>query len=261
MRLESAVVQALGSSRTGGPDLRTALLAAIKRNESGELRSLMPLAGRSVLGWQTDVARQLECERVICLCEVPGPEILELQQETEALGGEFHAVRGNAQLTALLRADDELLIMLDGLVVDRNLATDLIGSDGRWSNGVFTCEPDGEHSAALSDHFERIDAERVWAGLIVMRADIAQRLAELPSDGDAISLLLRIALQSGVKGIDVPEAAFDDGSILLATSQAEMAERQRVLIERSALPLHWVGPASALSIVAGRQLQHAGAHP
>ncbi len=238
--------------------MRTALLAAIKRTESGELRALLPLAGRSVLGWQSDLARRLGCERVICLCEAPTPEILALQQETEARGGEFHAVRGNAQFVALLRADDELLVMLDGLVVDRDLADELITPDDRWTKAVFTCKPDDEHGASLPDDLERIDAERIWTGLLVMRADTAQKLAELPADGDAISLLLRIALQSGVKGIDVPQSALRDGDILLGSSPQELAGRQRALIETSSMPRIWSGPARALAIVAGRQMEHAG---
>jgi len=238
--------------------LRTALLAAIKRTEDGELRALSPLAGRSVLGWQTDLARQLGCERIICLCQAPGPEILALQQETEALGGEFHAVRGNAQLATLLRADDELLVMLDGLIVDRDLADELISRGDRWSRAVFTCKPDDDLGENLPDDFERIDAERIWAGLLVMRADSAQRLIELPADSDAISLLLRIALQTGVRGADIPESALTDGSILLGSSSRELIARQRVLIERSALPLLWSGPTRALAILTGRQLEYAG---
>ena len=34
--------------------MRTALLSAIRRDETGQIRALLPLAGRSVLGWQAD---------------------------------------------------------------------------------------------------------------------------------------------------------------------------------------------------------------
>ncbi|MEL7218733.1 MAG: hypothetical protein AAGK01_09920 [Pseudomonadota bacterium] len=238
--------------------MRTAVLAALKRTDRGELRALLPLAGRSVLGWQIDLARDLGCTRIICLCEAPGSEILELQQETEALGGEFHAVRGNMQLVSLLRADDQLVVLLDGVVIDRGFWSASEFSAERPGKAVYTCSPKSEQRTGLPQDFERIDAERIWCGLLTMRADTAQKLSELPPDSDAISSLLRIALQSGVKGVALPDEAVSDGSILVASSQELLLQRQKVIIANSAVTPEWAGPLLAVSILAGRWMEQIG---
>ncbi|WP_298466641.1 hypothetical protein [uncultured Erythrobacter sp.] len=239
--------------------MRTALLAALKRTESGEIRALMPLAGRSALGWQMDLVRDLGCERIICLCDIPGPEILGLQQECEARGNEFHAVRGIPQLLALLRAEDELVVLMDGLVIDRATSAELFPSIEKLPKTVFSREPnESVPRESISEDFERIDAERRWAGMLVMRADRAQQLGDMPSDSDAVSLLLRIALQSGSSAVTIPEPAFEDGRLFLAESAEAVEQKHRQIITASAPPLVWNGPAGALAVLVGRQLELAG---
>ena len=67
--------------------MRTALLAALKRTDTGELRAELMLAGRSVLAWQVALANDLACERIICLYDAPSEEVFALQREVEAAGG------------------------------------------------------------------------------------------------------------------------------------------------------------------------------
>ena len=101
--------------------MRTALIAALERTDSGALRAGLPLAGRSVLARQVDLLRAVGCERILCLCEAADGDVLRVQHMVEAAGGTFQALRGFAHLPALVRADDELVILADGLLPDRAL--------------------------------------------------------------------------------------------------------------------------------------------
>ncbi|MGC5220835.1 hypothetical protein, partial [Escherichia coli] len=82
----------------------------------GALRAALPLAGRSVIAWQAALLRALGCERVLCLAETSGGTVLELQHMLEGQGVQFHTLRGLAAIPALVRAEDDLVVLADGLV-------------------------------------------------------------------------------------------------------------------------------------------------
>ncbi len=234
--------------------MRTALLAALKRTETGEIRAFLSLAGRSVLAWQFDLARALGCERVICLCEAAGPEILDIQHEAETAGVQFHAIRGPLQLVGLITADQDLMMMLDGLVIEPELATSL-NKQGRV---IATIPATSSLAQEHSGDFERIDAERAWAGLAILRGRLAEKLADLPGDGDTMSLLLRLALQAGEKSVSVDAESLSADGLLLATDPEALEKRQIALIERSAQSKPWTGPSQAAAALLAAKTAPAG---
>ncbi|MEM7778999.1 MAG: hypothetical protein AAF697_01260 [Pseudomonadota bacterium] len=221
--------------------MRTAFLSAVKRTSNGGLRAELTLGGRSVLGWQVDLAQALKCERIICLCEAQSDEILDLQHQVEAVGGAFHTVRGTLQLTGLVHADDELVMLRDGLVPDRALVMELagLGSDGeeptarRLRQVIATLPTTHPLTEASPFDFERIDRERHWAGFAIMRAAHIHSLADLPPDGDAMSLLLRLALQARVASQTLEISAGDATNWLLALEQNGLREREQEIIAGS----------------------------
>lgn len=219
---------------------------------------MLPLAGRSVLAWQVDLAHQLGCERIICLCEATQQEILDLQRATEATGGEFHAVRGNLQLVTLLRAGDELVMIADGLIVDNEIALEAVQPATRLKKMILSLSSDSKHAREHPEDFERIDATRNWAGVAVMDAVQVQRLAELPPDGAAFSLLLRLALQSGIPCQHLSLGRDNEMGLVLASSPEALAKRQYALIERSGEPAVWTGPGIALASELARTLSPRG---
>ncbi|AWW74846.1 hypothetical protein CD351_10465 [Erythrobacter sp. KY5] len=73
-----------------------------------------------------------------------------------------------------------------------------------------------------------------------MKAGKVQELADLPQDGDAMSLLLRLALQARTKCHALSSDSLEAGRWLLATSQAALEEREQDLITANA-------PAAPLS--------------
>ena len=234
--------------------MRTALLSAIRRDEEGELRASSMFLGRSVLAWQADWAWDLGCERVICLCENPGETVVSLQRDIEARGGEFHAIRSNLQLVGLVRAEEELVILLDGLVPDRKLLEDWQRSSDQFKPSISTLPADHNLASEHPDDFERIDRDRRWAGIAALKAGQVHKLADLPPDGDAVSLLLRLGLQARVPCEELSPNSFGTGEVLFANSQKDVARSEPVIVETGSAALDWKGPGRALATLIVRKM-------
>ncbi|MBV7260230.1 hypothetical protein [Erythrobacter crassostreae] len=227
--------------------LNTALLSARKRTATGDLRALIPLVGEPVIAWQISLAMQLGCTRIVVLCDAPSPEILELQHTVEDKGGEFHAIRTSLQLLTLLKPDEVLLMLLDGLVVDPQLAEIAVKDGETLRSSVFTLEAGSALTERYPAEFERIDATRCWAGLTTMRASHAQKLADLPPDGDTISLLLRIALQSRTETNPILLDEHEPIQWLLAADTEAVVERQETILDLAVPKSEWSGPTLAIA--------------
>lgn len=219
--------------------MRTALLSALELTQEGQPRAFERLGGRSLLEWQVDLAKELGCSRILCLCEHDIDPLDDARRAAERLGLEFHLVPGPLQLVGQLTADQELLVIADGLVADRGLLVARLG-EGR---GILTL-PD---EAGIAAGFERIDADHAWGGVLVARARIAERLAELPPDSDAVSALLRLALQSGTRLVPLSAEVLESGDWLLVRNPQALSQREAVLLDRSVEQAFWRAPGIALS--------------
>ncbi len=230
------------------------LIAALRRTDDGPLRASLPLAGRSVIAWQAALLQSLGVERVLCLAEAPCEEVLALQQALEAQGVQFHALKGFAAIPALVRADDDLVIIADGLVPDPSVVVAELGGPEGVRRGVATIPADHPQALARPADFERIDATRHWAGVLVMRGAPARHLSDFPADADAISLLLRLALQAGTPTRDLSVREPLTENWLLADSAAAVERHESVLIARATPPADWRAPGTALASALVRAL-------
>lgn len=205
----------------------------------------------------------LGCERIICLCETPRPSILGLQQEVEARGAEFHIVRSNLQIVALVRAADELIMLADGLLPDRDFMKDYWLIAGKPARAIATIPADHQYSVSYPDEFERMDRDQRWAGVASLPANQVHKLADLPPDGDPTSILLRLALQAGVECRDIAEYGLSDENWILASDPKVLAARQTAILEGCSKQVTWAAPTHALAAqiirVAGLRLLRSGA--
>lgn len=234
--------------------MRTALIAARRQSSDGSLRAALQLAGRSVLARQVDILRaEAGCERILCLCEEVDAEILAVQREVEAEGGTFQALRGFLHLPALVHADEELVVLADGLLPAPDVLRALFASVSQPPRFVAALPAASPLVSRHGDDFERIDATWHWAGVLAMRGLAVQQLADFPPDADAVSLLLRLALQAGTPRRDLSEAAQVPGAWLLADDTALLAEQERALISAAAGTVDWHAPAMALVRFAARK--------
>ena len=204
------------------------------------------LGGRTLLSWQVDLAHDLGCERFVCLTEAKHEAFDELRAQIEGFGGEFHTISGPMPLVSLLSADQELVVIADGLIADRELVSNLL----EQQRGVL-CLPD---EVGIAAGFERIDAQHAWAGIFVARAQIAERLAEMPPDSDTVSLLLRLALQSGGKLIPMDTEVLQTGEWLLMRSGSDLEVRDRNLLDATIERVSWWEPTRAISRRLARSL-------
>ena len=237
--------------------MRIGLIAALRRSEDGTaLRAALPLAGRSLLAWQAALLRSLGVERVLCLVDAPSNEVLDLQHGLEARGMQFHALRGFAALPALVRAEDDLIVIADGLVPDAALVHRLLGDTeaATLTRTVATIPASHPFASAHPEDFERIDATRHWAGVLAMRGAPVQQLADFPADADAISVLLRLALQAGTAPRDLAAREPGPEDWLLATNAEAVVQHERALIARAAPSADLRAPTRALAAAAVRAL-------
>ena len=178
--------------------LRVALLTVLEpaTADGGQLRALLPVSGAPVVRHQLALALAMEAQRILCIARVLTPDIIALQHQAEKAGARFQVVTGAHQVAALVTANDDLLVIADGLLVDPAEAAGLLAP----SHAVLV-QP-VESGLALG--FERIDINHASAGLMRVPGRLAARLTELPADCDTGSALLRIALQSGIVQVPVP---------------------------------------------------------
>jgi hypothetical protein len=162
-------------------------------------RAFLRLGGATLAQHQLRLALATECQRIVCMARELGAELLALQHEAEDAGVHFHVVSGVRALSGLVTANDELLVLTEGLLVAPQEAMPLL--DGGFSVLVQPIE------SGLAAGFERLDINHAAAGVLRIPGRLVEALGELPADCDVPAALTRIALQSGIAMREVPAAA------------------------------------------------------
>lgn len=196
--------------------MRIALLAMTEPAVAGQPfpRAFLRVAGATLVQHQLGLVLALDCQRVICMARGIEPEIVSLQHAAEDTGLQFSVVTSARQLAGLVTANDELVVVSEGLFVEAFNAVPLL--EGR--RPVVLVQP---VESALAEGYERIDINRAGAGLMRIPGQLVERLHELPVDCDVVSSLTRIALQSGVEMREVPTAARAGAEWRMVRTEAE----------------------------------------
>lgn len=217
-------------------------------------RAFLRVGGFNVARHQLALVLSLECQRVVCIARELGPELLALQHEAERAGAQFHVITTPRQLARLVTANDELLVLSDGLLVAPQAAQSLLES----GHSVLTLPV--ESGAPLG--FERLDLNHAFAGAMRIPGRLAERLAELPSDYDAISALTRVALQAGIAQRMVPLEMRDGAHWRLVRDEAEAHIIESGWIDLYLQHSQTMSPGAAISRLGvrafGPALLHAG---
>jgi len=226
--------------------MRIALVSAHHRTHDGSPIAFLQMGGRSVLAWQVDLVLSLGCERIVCLGNQTGPEIDAVKQRIEEKGAHFQSITTLLELVGQVAAGQEIVVLADGVMLDRSQVPNHLHT-GR---GVVAIPAE----QGLSAGFERVDADYAWAGLLVARGDIVERLADFPPDSDMIALLLRLALQARTPLISLGPEVLENGDLFLALDESVLAERAGTLITQSAKRVSWMGPGQAIAARAAQAL-------
>ncbi len=226
--------------------MRTALISTLERTNEGIPLAFLEMGGRNIGHWQVDMARRLGCTTIVCLGGRPSKQLDALAQYAEQAGAQFHLISANLQLVSHVTADQEIVVIADGVIIDRAVAPKALES-GR---GVLAVP--AERGLAIG--LERIDASHAWAGVLVARGQIVNQLADLPPDSDVIALMLRLSLQARTPLINLGNDVLADRSVMLALDETVVAERETSLLSSARSRNSWWLPSRALAQVLVRLL-------
>jgi len=239
--------------------LRVALLSLMDaaQGEPQGLRGLLPIGGRSILRHQLGLALALGCSRVVVLAETLTNDLVALQHAAEAGGARFHVIASTRALAPLVAAEDELLVLGEGLLAMPEDALRLLG-DGPV---VLTLPVE----TGLPLGFERIDINSAGAGAMLLPGKLIAALGDLPGDWNPGSALLRISSQARIVQRELPALLLDQGRWRLIRDEAEAhrAEPGWVRLHTAGAEVRSPGSWIAAGIVRmlGPALLHAGTRP
>lgn len=239
--------------------MRVALLSYVEpvAGEPFGLRGDLRVGGRSLARHQLGLALALGCMRIIVVAEALTSEVVDLQRLAEAKGARFHLAASAHALLPLVSAEDDLIVLADGLLVLPKLAHGLLDE----APAVLALPID----AGLAAGFERIDINHAFAGAMRLPGRMVAALADLPSEWSPQAALLRIAVQGRVALHLLPDHALGAGRWQLVRSEDEAhhAEplwlREHTASEHARSPGEWIAARTVETI--GPALLHAGTRP
>lgn len=204
--------------------MRSALISLAGQPREISREEPLTLAGKTVARRQLDFALAAGCEAVIVLGDGGSAEAIALRHAAELAGARFQAVRDSHGLLGAVRADDELLVLAPGLLPEAPAAIEALAKGRRVL--VFPAGP------AVAAGFERIDANRAWAGALVVGGPQVERLSDLPADIALGSALVRIAMQANVRERPLPDDLLADGSWRMLGERVDQASSDRAWLDR-----------------------------
>lgn len=199
-----------------------ALIGAYQEDDSGGLRALFPLAGRTLLEYQVRCAAAAGTAPIVVVVErVPQA----LQDAFERLRSDHigvFPVSDVGEAVSRFEAGSSILLIGDGIAPPSSLVIALANE----SEPAVSTVPDDDRHAM----FERIDAESRWAGVALVDAHLLGSTAAMLGDWDLQSTLLRRSIQDGARRLKASEHG---GEPLLVETHDQLAEFQRHLVQQS----------------------------
>ena len=239
--------------------MRVALLSitdAVAGEPQG-LRGYLTIGGRSLARHQLGLALALGCTRIVVVTEALTGEVIALQHASENAGARFHVITSAHALLPLVNADDDLIVLGDGLLALPDIALAQL----RETMGVLALPVE----AGMAAGFERIDINHAYAGAMHLPGRVVAGLGDLPPEWNAPAALLRLAVQGRQPLQMLSQTVLEDGRWTVVHSEAEAHAFEPVWLRlhtRSAhvrSPGEWI--AERVVQLAGPALLHAGTRP
>jgi len=199
-----------------------ALIGAYHEDDSGGLRALLPLAGRTLLEYQVRCAAAARAAPIVVVVERVPQSLQDAFERLRLDGIGVFPVSDVQEAVSRFEAGSMILLIGDGIAPP----VDLVASFTQEPEPAVGTVPDDEQHEA----FERIDAESRWAGVAVVDAHLLGSTAAMLGDWDLQSTLLRRTIQEGARRVSVVDAG---GEPLLADSADRLAHFQRHLVQAS----------------------------
>jgi hypothetical protein len=151
---------------------------------------------------QVRLAAAAGADPIVLAVERVPSDLLAAVDRLKAQGIDVIVARTAVDTADAIDPGDRMLLMADGLLASASHVDRLLGLDGLSLLTV----PD----VRVDDRFERIDAHSRWAGLALLDGALLHRTAEMLSDWDLQSTLLRRAVQSGARQVAVRGDELDE---------------------------------------------------
>jgi hypothetical protein len=199
-----------------------ALIGAYQEDDSGGLRALLPLAGRTLIEFQIRCAAAAGAAPVVVIVERVPQALQDAFERLRLDGVGVFPASDIEEAVSRFEAGSLILLIGDGVAPPVNVVTAIAEEQ---EPAVATVPDDEQHEA-----FERIDAETRWAGVALVDARLLGSTAAILGDWDLQSTLLRRAIQEGARRVALTK---DVGEPLLVESADDLADFQRNLIHAS----------------------------
>ncbi len=197
-----------------------ALIGAYQEDDTGLLRALLPLAGRTVIEYQVRCAAAAGAAPIVVVVERRPPALVEAFERLRHDGVAVTAV-GADEAVARFETGSMVLLVGDGVVMPLDLLIQL--ADER--EPAIAIVPDDEAHAA----FERVDSDSRWAGVALVERQVLSLTVAMLGDWDLQSTLLRATLQNGAA--QVPTSP--DAEPLIAERPEQLAGFERTMVAGS----------------------------
>jgi hypothetical protein len=199
-----------------------ALIAAYSEDDSGSLRALIPIAGRTLLEYQIRCASAAGAAPIVIVVDRIPIALNEVLQRLQQEGLPVVTVGDAAEASSRFEAGELILLIADGLAP----SPELLSGVAEEEEPVVVTVPDDEPHL----RFERIDAISRWSGVALVDSQMIGATAAMLGDWDLQSTLLRRALQSGIRTVPISPGA---GEPLLAENAEDLADLERHLFVAS----------------------------
>src|SRR5690348_6866809 len=199
-----------------------ALIGAYQEDDSGALRALLPLAGRTLVEYQVRCAAAAGAAPIVIVVERVPQALQDAIERLRLDGVGVFPVSDIGEAVSRFEAGSMILLIGDGVVPP----SDLVARIADEPEPAVATVPDDENHAM----FERIDGESRWAGVALVDAHLLGSTAAMLGDWDLQSTLLRRTLQEGAVRLAVGDSA---GEPLLADSADDLQDFQRRLFVAS----------------------------
>ena len=166
-----------------------ALIGAYQEDDTGGLRALIPLAGRTLLEYQVRCVAAASAAPIVVVVERVPQALQDAFERLRLDGIGVFPVSDVHEAVTRFEAGSMILMIGDAIAPP----ADLVARLAEEPEPAVATVPDDEAHAA----FERIDGQTRWAGVAMVDAKTLGSTAAMLGDWDLQSTLLRRALQDG----------------------------------------------------------------
>lgn len=199
-----------------------ALIAAYQEDDSGGLRALLPLSGRTLIEYQVRCAGAAGAAPIVVMVERIPQALNEAFERLRAEGVPVLPISDANEGATRFEPGSSILLIGDGVVPPAELLAQL----AEEREPAVATVPDDELHAG----FERIDASSRWAGVAMVDGRTLGATVSMLGDWDLQSTLLRRALQDGALQLPVAPGV---GEPLLAEGADDLADFEKHLFHAS----------------------------